>query len=118
MSDQQDLNESENLDAIYNALRWNGVELAAQRIALQAREALTAFSREAAHQIRLHDLAVIVPDESERSAYLEAAEGNPQQAMQWAQWGIPADLAAQHRDMPINVLIDMARRLDVEGGQR
>lgn len=87
----------------------HGVELAAQRIALQAREALAAFNRELVHQQRLHDLAVVVPDETERTAYLEAAEGNPRQAMEWAQWGIPADLAAEHRDMPIHVLLDLAR---------
>jgi hypothetical protein len=117
VSDRQDPGVGENLDAIYTALRWNGVELAAQRIALQAREALAAFNREITHQQRLHDLAVVVPDESERTAYLEAAEGNPRQAMEWAQWGLPADLAAQNRDMPTRVLIDMARQLDTEEGR-
>jgi hypothetical protein len=112
VSDHQDPGEGENLDGIYNTLRWNGVELAARRIAASAQTALEAINRELVHQRRLHDLAVVVPDDTERAAYLEAADGSPRQAMQWARWGIPADLAAQHRDMPIDVLIAMTRQLE------
>ncbi len=112
MSDRQDPGEGENLDGIYSALRWNGVELAAQRIAAQTSEGLAALKNVIVHEQRLHDLAVVVPDDTERAAYLEAADGNSRQAMEWAQWGIPADLAAQHRDMPIDVLIAMTRQLE------
>ena len=105
-----DPHEGENLDQIYNTLRWPGVELAAQRIAGRARSALEAINRELVQQRRLHDLAVVVPDDAERAAYLEAAEGNPQAAQSWAQLGIPPELGAEHPEMPLYDLAKLAAR--------
>lgn len=56
---------------------------------------------------------VTVPDETERAAYLESANGDMERAVGLAQFAIPHDLAREHPDMPVLNLarLDLNNRL-------
>jgi hypothetical protein len=115
MSEQQDLNESENLDAIYNTLRWNGVELAAQRLMEELQPQINAMLWRLETVNQNLALEAVIPDYETRNAYLESTGGDLKRVVSLAQWGIPPELAARHPEMGVLDLARLANGLYPEG---
>lgn len=64
------------------------------------------FARALGIERHFDELAVIVPDQTERDAYLEAADGNIDRAIQLAAFGIPTALA---KERPGADVLDLSR---------
>jgi hypothetical protein len=64
------------------------------------------FARALGIERRFDELTVIVPDQTERDAYLEAADGNIDRAIELAAFGIPPALA---KERPGAEVLDLPR---------
>lgn len=104
--------EGEHLDEIYRILRGTSTETIIARFNTTAlrhlQDQLNALIATIEQERQAHALAVTVPDEAERAAYLAAAGGDVQHATAAAAYGIPPNLVAQYPDMPVHCLARIA----------